>query len=435
MNGNSGNISHKRMSLNYTDYSLNPIRTIKSLLGHNCKILSHVPQSVILSNETIPVDITYVTHNSYTDSNKIYYINPATLKPISTNSHKYIGEIEGIKSSEGIVTSNSLSDSLRNNSNDNIVMNNSMSNIFSNNSTSNSSDGIMSDSLRNDSMSNSNDKLVSNNSSSDIFSNNSTNNSLNNTTENISPDNIDSITPKPVNHNLKFVITLDQLPTKTFPVRLFESLKSSVGYFAQICDSPFTSLITPLKYPGAGSISTNSSMSTNSSTSDSSHIPSITQKVLTEHINIYTTGLKLFNSLSLVDNIIPILNTDNIPIDKYSTTAYVLSFRELYNKLVEVYNRVNGSMNSSGRSSSSDNSTNTSSRSNSSSDNPSTTSSSTISPIRGMIFLYADRLHPDVCLWFPTTSYSITINELHSVKGFVEQEINEYIKFNECGNN
>lgn len=255
---------NKRLTLNYTDYILNPIRTIKSLLGHNIKIINHIPQSLILSNDTIPVDVTYSSSNS--SSNSIYYINPNDLKPISINSTKYIH--------------------------------------------------------------------VS---------------------------------------NPKFVITLPTLPTKTFPVRVFESLKSSVGFFGNIIDSPFTSLITPLKYANAN---------VNEQTQQVD-VTSPSFENLQSHVSIYTTGIKLFNSLSMIDNIIPI---DSIPlelIDQYTTTAYIVDFNKLFS----------------------------------------------LNPTHCMIFFYADRQHPDICLFFPTTSYIISPEELQSVKIFCDKEREEFVKF------
>lgn len=274
----------KRLLLNPTSYYLNPIKTIKSLLGHNTKIIKHQPQSIILQNDLIPVDVVY--QDSNTNSNKIYYINPDKLKPLSINSNKY---------------------------------------IYSDNNSDNNSD------------------------------------------------------------NIKFVITLNQIPTKTFPVRIFESLKSSVGYFANIIDNPLTSLITPLKNIN--------------STKD---VVNITNKEIFKEVNneelknnvvTYTTGLKLFNTLNMIDNIIPISSIPNNTnySTNYSTTAYLINFFQLYNELIKQL-QINNKINC-------------------------------------IIFLYSDRTLPNICLYYPTINYSITKEELDSVREFVINECEEFEEF------
>jgi hypothetical protein len=73
----------QRLAISYKQYNLKPISTIKSLLGYDVKIISIKTNDVVLSNESVVVDVEY--SDIPIDSSIIHYIPVSKFKQIIPN--------------------------------------------------------------------------------------------------------------------------------------------------------------------------------------------------------------------------------------------------------------------------------------------------------------------------------------------------------------
>lgn len=189
---------------------------------------------------------------------------------------------------------------------------------------------------------------------------------------------------------------IDHPPTdlKKIPVRIYESLTTTstgtsmtqVNYCATVVDTPLSSLITPLKYPGWVSSVGVGNQQVNQSADRQVNRSVSDRKELLENVEIYREGLKLFKHLPTADDIIV---PDKLPgPDDFGTSAYVCSFWTLYPELQQ-----------------------------------------RVGPVRGIIYAYDARSRPDVVLWFPTSNYIISPEELQNVADFIVTEQEAYDRY------
>ena len=82
-----------RLEIPYFMYSINPVQSIKQLLGQNVTIISQTSNDIITENDSIIVDVIY---SSIPFSLlKIYYVNVSDMKRLMPNCEKYVAIING----------------------------------------------------------------------------------------------------------------------------------------------------------------------------------------------------------------------------------------------------------------------------------------------------------------------------------------------------
>lgn len=169
-----------------------------------------------------------------------------------------------------------------------------------------------------------------------------------------------------------FQIT-DPPTTDTFKVHLFSGDNPTQEIStALVVENNFTTVLTPLKYPGWEHFtSAVDKLELGSSTSS--------KQLLTDHVPIYTEAIKQFSILHMIDNLIPVSTSSELPnSDTINTTAYVIDIRLLYNELIH---------------------------------RP--------PPLRGVIFASDLRVDKFIVVWFPTSSFTLTHDELKATVSFV----------------
>ena len=83
---------HARLNLPYSSFVAHPISTIKQLLSPNATVISYAVNSVVSSDETVPVDVEYTSIPTTTLA--IYFTPISKLKKLIPDSAKYVAEIE-----------------------------------------------------------------------------------------------------------------------------------------------------------------------------------------------------------------------------------------------------------------------------------------------------------------------------------------------------
>ena len=79
---------HARLNLPYSSFVAHPINTIKQLLSPNATVISYAVNSVVSSDETVPVDVEYTSIPTTTLA--IYYVPISKLKKLIPDSAKYV---------------------------------------------------------------------------------------------------------------------------------------------------------------------------------------------------------------------------------------------------------------------------------------------------------------------------------------------------------
>lgn len=82
-----------RLEIPCSMYSINPIQSIKQLLGQNVTIISHSSNDIVTENDTLIIDVEYTSIPF--SLLKIYYVNVSELKRLIPNCEKYVATING----------------------------------------------------------------------------------------------------------------------------------------------------------------------------------------------------------------------------------------------------------------------------------------------------------------------------------------------------
>lgn len=92
--GTKQSLQHRRLSIPADLYNTAPTRAIKQILSPSITIHSHQPQSIITSDDTVIVDVTFSALTfSFID---IYYIPTAALKHVIPESSYYVANVNGV---------------------------------------------------------------------------------------------------------------------------------------------------------------------------------------------------------------------------------------------------------------------------------------------------------------------------------------------------
>ena len=83
---------HARLNLPFSSFVAHPISTITQLLSPNATVISYAVNSVVSSDETVPVDVEYTSIPTTTLA--IYFTPISKLKKLIPDSAKYVAEIE-----------------------------------------------------------------------------------------------------------------------------------------------------------------------------------------------------------------------------------------------------------------------------------------------------------------------------------------------------